>query len=138
MPASQFIGHCQVAHKGDRIITSRFGRSITAEQPLSVCVVGQGDEILVFLRSAFERQEVIVTAAAAGITTAYRGSGLIDGAAPLFGIEELANPAEVLIGLPPHRILLTIAGGGILLLRLRKADTEMLCQPLHIPLLQRD
>src|SRR5947208_2941904 len=59
---------------------------------------------------------------------------LVDRAVALFRIEELADAAEVNIGLSPHRVFLVVPRHGVLLLRLAKAEPEVFRQALEIAL----
>ena len=93
----------------------------------------------VFLRGAFVAQEVEIAAAfAAGIFAADGGAGFIDGATPGLGVEEAANAAIMLIRLAPHGIGLVAVHFGKFLPRVFEAEAEMLGQPGHIFLDERD
>src|SRR3569833_3980520 len=61
-------------------------------------VPGRGDVFGVVLRIPLMHQEAVIAAAAPRIYPADGGAGLIDGAATLLGIEELADLAEVRVG----------------------------------------
>src|SRR5262249_40054977 len=67
-----------------------------------------------------------------------RGPGRIHRAAPLLGVEEAADAAEVLILLAAHRVLVAPTLDRELLLRLLEAQVEVLRQPLHVALGERD
>ena len=105
----------------------------------ALLVVRRGDELGVVLGFALEREEVVVAAAAvAGIAAAGGGAGRIDGAAPFLGVEEPAHPAEVLVLLAAHGILVAPALDRELRLGLVEGEVEVLGKPFHIPLGQRD
>ena len=71
----------------------------------SILVIGEGDELVVLLRAALEGQEIVVAAAAsAGKRAAYGGPRLVDGAAPLLGVEEAADAAVNRVLFTPHGI----------------------------------
>src|SRR6202012_4747077 len=77
-------------------------------------------------------------AAAARIFAADGGPGLVDGAAALVGVEEAADLAEMHIGLAAHGIGLVAVHLGEFAARGLEAQPEVIGQPLHITLLERD
>ena len=102
-------------------------------------MVGDCHEGLVFLTAAFVHEKIIVTAsAAARIGAAGRGTRRVDGAAPLVGIEEAADAAEVFVILAPHRILMPMGFFGEALPGVVERQAEMLCQASDVALRQRD
>src|SRR4051812_34039904 len=93
----------------------------------------------VFLAIAFMLQEAVIAAGrAAGILAADGRPGGIDAAAARLGIEELANLAEMLIGLAPHGIGLLGIDLGIFFTGFLEGKTEMVGQPLNVLLGQGD
>ena len=69
-------------------------RSRPPEHGSGSLVVGGGDVLGIFLGAALEGQEVVIAAAPAGEAPAQRGTRVVDGAAPLVGVEEAADAAE--------------------------------------------
>src|ERR1700761_6259657 len=101
-------------------------------------IPGRGDVILVFLGIALRHQEAVVAAATARIFAADGGARFIYGAAALLGVEEAADFPEMLVGLAAHGIGLFGIDLSELLARGRKGQAEIVRQPLHIALLERD
>ncbi len=101
-------------------------------------VVGGRYELLILLRTPLEGQEVVVAAAASRIASAGGGPRLVDGAPALFRIEEAAGAAEVRIGLAAHGIFVAPALDRELGLCFLEAQAEMLGEPLHVALIERD
>ena len=106
----------------------------------SIAVIGNGDERVVVLGAPLVHQKVVVTAAAviAWIIAAGGGTRLINRAAALFGIEELADPPEVLVAFPAHQILVAVAFARKALLRGGERDPEIFRKAFDIALRQRD
>src|SRR5262249_14138104 len=93
----------------------------------------------IVLRPALEREEIVVaTAAVAGIAAAGGGARRIYGAAALLGVEEAAEAAEGLILLAAHGVFVSPALGGEFCLCLPEAQIELLREPLHVALGERD
>ena len=101
-------------------------------------VPGGGHMVGVFLGIPLRHQERVIAATPAWILPADGGAGGIDRAAPLIGIEEAANLAEMVVGLAAHGIGLVAVDLGELLSRGFKVQAEVIGQPLHITLLERD
>jgi hypothetical protein len=94
---------------------------------------------LIFLVTPLELEKVIVAASLLRWKhAADLGSGFINGAAPLVGIEELADPPEVLIVLPFHDPLVAMILAGEFLFGLFERKIEMRGQSLDILLLEGD
>ena len=104
--------------------------SAAVTQDAALDVPGRGDVVFVFLGIPLGHQETVIAAAAAGILAAYGGPGSIDGAATLVGIEELADLAEMLVGLAAHGIFRFFIHLGELLARRFKGQLEVLGQTL--------
>ena len=93
----------------------------------------------VFLGAALGQQEVVIAAGlAAGILAADGGARRVDGAAALFGIEEAADAAEMLIVLAAHGIGLVALDLGEFGARFLEGKAEMIGQPLDVALLEAD
>jgi hypothetical protein len=101
-------------------------------------VPGRGNVVWIFLSAAFGCKEIVVAAATTRIIPADRWSRLIDRAAALLRIEEVANFAEMNISLAPHRERFIAVALGEFAARGRKVDVEVIRQPLHIALRQWD
>src|SRR5262245_15704979 len=102
-------------------------------------VRGACDEFGIALRLALERQEIVVAAAPiAGIAAAGSGAGRVDGAAPLVGVEEPADAAEVLILLAAHGVLVAPALHCELGLGFVEGQVEVPCESLDVPLGEGD
>ena len=112
--------------------------SAAVTQDAALDVPGRGDVVFVFLGIPLGHQETVIAAAAAGILAAYGGPGSIDGAATLVGIEELADLAEMLVGLAAHGIFRFFIHLGELLARRFKGQLEVLGQTLDVALVERD
>src|SRR5580658_1716553 len=84
------------------------------------------------------QETVIAAVIVAGIGAADLRPRRVDRAAPQFGVEEATDLAEMLVRLAPHGELLVAVDLGELLARLREAETEMLGQPRHVALVERD
>jgi hypothetical protein len=98
-----------------------------------------GNVGLVVLGIALEAQEIIIAAARhAGIFAAHRGPCLVDRAAPLLDIEELADPAVVFVLLASHDALIAVSGLQIFLLEGLEREAEILRQPDDIALRDDD
>jgi len=101
--------------------------------------VRRGDEILVFLQAALKLQELVIAAAPGfRIAAAGRRPRVVDRTVPLLDIKELADMAEMRIGLAPHRVLLVLAPDRVALLGLAKTEAEILGEALHIALVELD
>src|SRR5215216_185048 len=98
-------------------------------------MMGGGNVGLVVLGVAFEAQEIVIAARRdAGIFAAHRGPCLVDRAAALLDIEELADPAEVFVLLAAHDALIAVGGLQIFLLEGFGREAEMLREPDDIAL----
>lgn len=111
-----------------------------AASAASILVIGNGDEHVVVLHAPFVHQKIVVAAAAvvARIVAAGGGPRLIDRATALFGIEELADPPEVLVAFPAHQILVAVAFAREALLRGCEGQLEMLGEAFDVALRQRN
>src|SRR5438128_1136054 len=113
--------------------------SVTKTTPAEILDVPGGcDMVGIFLGIPLRHQEAVIAAAATGIIAADGGPGGVDGAAALVGVEEAADLAEMPVGLAPHGIGLLAVHLGELRARRLEAEAEMVGQPLHVALLQRD
>src|SRR5258706_15453855 len=101
-------------------------------------VPSRGDVIGVFLGVPLRHQESVIAASPARIFAADGGAGGVYRAAALIGVEEPADLAEMGVSLAPHGIGLFAVHLGELLARRLEAEAEMVGQPLHIALLERD
>ena len=109
-----------------------------AFQP-SILVIGDGDERIVVLAAALVHQKIIVAAAAvAGIFAAGGGARMVDRAAPLFRVEELADAAVVFIALAAHQIFMAVAFAREALLRRVERQLEILGEAFDVALVERD
>lgn len=107
---------------------------------VSIFVIGDGDEGVVALRAALVHKKVIVAAAAllAGIFSTWRRARVIDRAAPLFGVEELTDAAEVFVAFSAHQIFMAMAFARVAPFGGRKTDFEVFREPFDVPLGERD
>ena len=94
--------------------------------------------IRIVLGIALRHQKAVVATTATRIFAANRRSSLVDGAAALHGIEEVAGFAEMYVGFAAHGVRLIAVYFGKFLARLLKTQSEMIGQPLHVMLLERD
>lgn len=102
-----------------------------------ILVVRDGDELVVFLAATLVHEEIIVAAAAgAGVGTARGRASLVNGAAPLFGVEELTDAAEVFIALAAHDVLVAVRGAREAALRGFVLQIKMLREAFDITLVQ--
>ena len=93
----------------------------------SILMTGHGDEGAVLLAAALVHEEVVVSAAAAArIFAAGGGAGVIDRAAPFFGVEELADTAVVLVALAAHDVFVAVGFARVALLRGFERQLEVL------------
>jgi hypothetical protein len=96
------------------MINKNRGQTCPSQRPqlsIGLSVVGGGDKLVVLLRPALERQEIVVAAAAAGIAAANGRARLVDRAAALLGVEERADAAERLVGLAAEGIVRMVTKG---------------------------
>ena len=103
-------------------------------------MIGNRDELRVVLHLALVHQKIVIPAAAlfARVVAAVGGSRLINCAAAFFGIEELADAAEVRVLLAPHDVLAPVSRAREFFLRLLKRHVVMLGETLHVRLVQRN
>ena len=89
-------------------------------------VPGAGNELRILLRLAFESEEIpVATVVFAGEFAAGQRAGFVDGAAAVGGIKELADFAEVLVGLAAHHPPVALNCLEIFLLGLRERQAKM-------------
>ena len=106
---------------------------------ISILVAGHGDERFVFLAAAFVHQKIIIPATAgAGIIAAGGRARVIDSAAAFFGVEELADAAEVFVSLAAHEVFITVAFARELGLRRFNRHLEVPRQAIDVALVQRN
>jgi hypothetical protein len=95
-------------------------------------ILSRGDELVIALPAALRREEVIVTTAkTVRVATADFGAGIVDGAAALFGVQELADRFEnVVFAFSKH----PVAKGylGVSPFSLFVTYTEMACEPSYV------
>ena len=103
-------------------------------------MIGDGDPGRIVLAAALVHQEIIIAATCvlAWIVAAGGGARVIDRALAFFGIEELADAAEVFVALAAHQILVAVALAGEALLRRREAQLMIFGEALDIAFGQRD
>jgi fumarate hydratase class II len=112
-------------------------RSAEDSDGASVLVIGDGDELVVFLAATLVHQEIIVAAAAGTGVGAARGrTRRVNGAASLFGVEELADAAEVFIALAAHDVLVAVGGAREAALRGLEFQIKMLREAFDVTLVQ--
>jgi hypothetical protein len=106
---------------------------------MSIRVAGDGDEGHVLLAAALVHEEVIISAAAgAWIFAAGGGAGVINRAAAFFGVEELADAAEVFVALAAHDRFVAVGFARVSLGRGFYRHLEVLGEALHVALIERD
>src|SRR5689334_16829156 len=90
---------------------------------------GGRDELVVALAAALGREEVVIAAAlAVGVLAADTRSRVVDRAAALFGVEELANPLEDVVLLVAQDAL-AVSDLGVTLLGLLVSEAEVFGEP---------
>jgi len=110
-----------------------------AQTPASILVIGNSDERVVVLAAALVHQEIIIAAAAvARIFAAGARASVIDRAAALFRIEELADAPVMLVALAAHQIFVAVTFARVALLRRIERDLEIFREAFHVALIERD
>ena len=97
--------------------------------------------VRIFLCAALVRQEIVIATASNWIIAADRRPCLIDGAAALFGVEEAADAAEMVVGLAAHlefAAVLFVAVGDELGFGFAEGQLEVFGKPLEIAPCHRD
>jgi hypothetical protein len=106
---------------------------------MSIRVTGDGDEGHVLLAAALVHQEVIISATSgAGIFAAGGGAGMINGAAAFFGVEELADAAEVFVALAAHDGFVAVSFARVAFGCGFNRHLEVLGEALHVTPVERD
>jgi hypothetical protein len=102
-------------------------------------MIGDRDDRIVVLAAALVHQKIIVAAAAvAGIFAAGVRAGLVDRAAPLLRIEELADAPIMFVALAAHQIFVAVAFARETLLRRVERQLEILGEAFDVALVERD
>jgi hypothetical protein len=105
----------------------------------SIRVPRYGNEGHVLLAAALVHQEVIISAtSSAWIFAAGGGAGVINRAAAFFGVEELADAAEVFVALAAHDGFVAVGFARVALGRGFDRHLEVLGEALHVALIERD
>ena len=85
------------------------GTTLLVPSALSLLAPPEVLDALILLGDALEAEEIPIAAVVlARIVAAYKRTRLIDRAAARLGIEEPADPAEILVRLAPHYPFVTI------------------------------
>lgn len=110
-----------------------------AQTPVSILMIGDGDERVVVLAAPLMHQKIIVAAAAVSrIFTAGARASMIDRAAALFRIEELADAPVMLVALAAHQIFVAVTLARVALLRRIERDLEIFREAFDVALIERD